>query len=262
MRPSNKKHIKGKNPKNSKIRNAEYQKYAETRSRTVVVPRGLIGAPDEIRVQLQYSTQYQLYAAGVQQARWCTNGLYDVDPIVGGRVVPYFVEWMYIYNFYKVLGYSVHYRGVNLDNVPVTLLSCHTNADPGTSGIGLRDLSDGPFGQKCLVGSSGGNNISPVIRSTHSIKQIVGDKIAQNADRYVGSRTSNPTDLTYFTVGSQSSIGALTTGTVVDVTIRFDTVLFDRRLVTEQVFSDKDKQIDSAWKPGKTVIPGKTHPIR
>lgn len=248
---------KRNNNKRSKggVRNKEYQKYQETRSRTVVVPRVVVGAPDEVRVQLQYSTQYLLYAAGVQAARWCTNGLWDVDPIIGGRVIPYFIEWMSIYNFYKVIGYTVHVQAVNLDNIPITLFLYHTNADPGTGLVGMRDLADGPYGQKFMIANSAGNNISPVLKSGHSIKQIVGDRISQNADRYVGSRISNPLDLTYFGVSAQSTVGALTTGTTVDVTIRFDTVLFDRRNVTEQVFAQ-------GAGTGKMVVPGKTHPIK
>lgn len=228
----------------------------EPKTITVKVPRGVVGAPDEIRVPLQYSAQVLLYQAGPLEARYVTNGLYDVDPLVGGRSVPYFSEWAALYSFYKVIGYSVHIQGCNLDNIPMTLLMGHVNTDPSTSGIGARDISDGPFGRKFMLGSAQGMNSSPVIKMSHSVRQIVGDRIAQTSERYVGSATANPTDLTYFVVGIISPIGSATTGTVIDVTIRYDAVFFDRkRIEPNATFLDQQKEMLKKQKEQLQAMP-------
>lgn len=217
-------HKKKKNGANRKI--IERQKPIHVRA-----PLNVHGAPDSMRVTLQYSTQYLLYQSGSLEARYVTNGLWDVDPLVGGRTVPYFNEWMSIYAFYKVLNYSVRIQGCNLEFLPMSLLCGHTNTDPSTTGVGARDISDGPYGRKYMMGSANGNNISPVIRMTHSVRQIVGDKLATTSERYVGSSSANPIDLTYFVVGVTSPIGSVTNGVIVDVTISYDTVFFDRKRV-------------------------------
>lgn len=156
-------------------------------------------APPSVVLDLPFSVSSVITTASVSQAvSFNVNGAYDLDPTVGSRFVLGFPEWMNFYNYYRVEHVTVSARFTNMNVAPMTVLCFFTNSAPSTSGVGARDLADGPNGQKLYLGPYTGGKDTQSIIMKRSMRMVVGDKLYTTSERYVGSSTTNPTDLIYF----------------------------------------------------------------
>ncbi len=84
-----------------------------------------------------------------------------------------------------------------------------------------------------MSGFSGGSDKIHYVKN-HSIRQIVGDRMPITSERYVGSSTANPTDLTYFGVAASSSFGStLSDGVIYKLRLTQRIEFFDRKNVDD-----------------------------
>jgi len=150
-----------------------------------------------------------------------------VDPLIGSRFTLGFPEWMNFYNYYRVEHVTVTARFTNMNITPMTVLCFFTNSAPSTSGVGARDLADGPMGKKAYLGPYTGGKDTQTITMRQALRHVVGDRLYTTSERYVGSSGSNPTDLVYFSFYPSMAVGTNVDGLVYDVTCHFRITLFD-----------------------------------
>jgi len=119
---------------------------------------------------------------------------------------------------------------------PVTLFFTHQNIDPGTSIINYEAYSAQAYGFAKQIGpATGMSNFT--YRQTLTPRHLVGDRLTRTAERFVGSSTANPADLTYFGVGVNDTIGTLANGVRVVYRVRYLVEFFDRKPLTDSVFA-------------------------
>ncbi len=185
-------------------------------------------APPSIVLDLPFSlTNVVTTASASQSVSFYVNGAYDVDPQVGSRFVLGFPEWMNFYNFYRVEHVAITARFTNMNITPLTVLAFFSNGAPSTSGVGARDLADGPMGKKLYLGPYTGGKDTQTMIMKQSLKHVVGDKLYTTSERYIGSSGTNPTDLVYFSFFPSMAVGTNVDGLVYDFTCRFRVTLFD-----------------------------------
>ncbi len=194
----------------------------------MVVPKSLAVAPDSIVVQLHYRETSRLNGFATVAKRWNTNAAFDVDPALGGLAMNGFNTWSTFYSFNKVLSYKVDMDICNVEPYPMNLYFVHTNIDPGTSPASYPVWSTNAYGSKKMIGAGNGSGNYHYQR-THSIKQIVGDQLSRTSERYVGSSSANPADVTYFGIMSEDIIAAAPGGIMYNLVLTLTVKFFDRK---------------------------------
>jgi hypothetical protein len=229
-----------KGNKKKKIRGGEKSKvkardpveaYHMRRGPTILEFAGRI-MPDGFITTLSYPITRGIVnaASPTQAARWRTNGIYDLDPLLLTTAVPGFVEFMAFYSYYRVLTVTARALVSNLEPNPVSVYFVTANTDPGTSGASYNDYASNRFGRTKLLGSvSGASNASCTMR--HNVTDIVGDDSPLTDLTFRGTSSTNPTDLVYFGVGALNPVGNLTNGILLNLTIDMRVLFSDRILL-------------------------------
>jgi len=150
----------------------------------------------------------------------------------------------------------------NLEAFPVAIYFVHTPTDPGTGGVNFNNYANGPLGRQIQL-SGASAQLSKITTMSHSVRQVVGDQIVMTDNTYVGTASSNPTDLTYFAVGVQSSLTNLNNGVYVSGHIEFHCEFFDRKVLaafayvpppfSAEEFNDAYKIYQLSVRDGKQV---------
>jgi len=166
-------------------------------------------------------------ASTSQSVTFNVNGAYDMDAALGSRFVVGFPEWMNFYNYYRVEHATVSARFTNMNITPLTVLCYFTNSAPSTSGVGARDLADGPNGKKIFLGPYTGGKDTQALIMKRSMRNIVGDKMYTTSERYVGSSGTNPADLIYFSFYPSMAVSTNVDGLVYEITVHVRITLFD-----------------------------------
>lgn len=185
-------------------------------------------APPSVVLDLPFSmTNVVTTASASQSVSFHVNGAYDVDPQIGSRFTLGFPEWMNFYNYYRVEHVVVTVQFTNMNITPMTVLCFFTNSAPSISGVGARDLADGPMGRKVFLGPYTGGKDTKSVIMRQAMRHVIGDKLYTTSERYVGSSGTNPTDLVYFSFYPSMAVGTNVDGLVYDVTCHFRVTLFD-----------------------------------
>jgi hypothetical protein len=203
-----------------------------SRVHTTRVPRSVKLAPDKMVVDLQWRSDSILVGGTPTARRWYTNGAFDVDPTLGNKSINGFNTWSTIYAFNRVLSYAIDMTLVNVEATPVWLDFVHLNTDPGTGGTSYPMWATQSYGHSRSLGASGGIGTTRYT-AKHSIRQIVGDRMPITSDRYVGSSSANPTDLTYFGVCVRDPITSLSNGVAYMLLMTLRIEFFDRQNIDD-----------------------------
>jgi len=186
---------KGKAPQRTG-RHANSVDADSNRARTVISRP--VGGPDRMKVRLRFPIESLIFNAASTRVskRWYTNALYDVDPILLSTTIPWFSEWSLMYSYNRVLSYTVSVSLSNLEVFPVAVYFVHTPTDPGTGGVNFNNYANGPLGRQIQLSGSNAQ-VAKITTMSHTIRQVVGDQIVMTDNTYVGTSSSNPTDLTF-----------------------------------------------------------------
>lgn len=224
----------------------------------IPVTRNII--PDKTVADLVWTERGVLNGAPSVAKRWHTNGAYDVDPALGGGSINGFNTWSAFYSFNRVLSYHVSLTLANQEATPVAVYFVHMNTDPGTTPTTYPIWATQAFGHSTLLSGQSGGKDRMVYTKNHGIRQIVGDRMPITSDRYVGSSSANPTDLTYFGVSVADGNGfEMTAGVVYHIRLTLRVAFFDRKNfddVTSLLSAPPDKPSDEKRGPNpKTQLP-------
>ena len=186
---------------------------------------------DKLIVRLRYPFRKLLYslASGTTSFRLISNGPYDVDPALGSTSTPGFSEYSVLYSYNRVVHSHFHIVLSNLESTPVTVYIVHSNTDPGSTGLNWYEFANNAFGQTHMLSSIQAQP-SKIINSRIRPSRLVGDRTVNTDQNFVGTSTSNPSDLTYVGVGLEAVSGLnLTNGVWISGYLEQTVEFFDRK---------------------------------
>jgi len=202
-----------------------------------IIPRGVPGsnnvggANETIQTCSFFKNNLQLTGAGTQAARFLPNGLFDVDPILGSTAAVGAVEWMALYNKYRVLSYEVTYECVNQDTLVAEMNIVNTNLDPGATNTNYPSYARMQYGRHFMLGSVNSMN-RKVVKQRITVEQIVGSLAA--LDSLSAVFTQNPVNVIFTGISANpTTVGALTIGVSVVVTVKMRVLFYERKLLTQ-----------------------------
>jgi hypothetical protein len=188
-------HIKRRNKRPNNNRNQHNKRNGDTM---------ILRSPqetDRVVVTLRWPVSSLLTNSGnaTIARRWCTNGLYDIDPTFGSTSLPGFAEWIAFYKWNLVTIYSYEVTFVNNEAFPVVVYIMNSTSDPGTTGTNYYEYSTAKFGKQRMLSAKGGSD-RVSIKGRVPISALVGIDITKD-NSFRGTSTSNPTSLVYFGIG-------------------------------------------------------------
>jgi len=202
----------------------------------VQIPTRTPGIPDTTVVDLKFRTDFVLRGSNPTSIRWITNGAYDADPALGGLKYQYFDVWSQFYSFNKVLSFEVDLTIVNIDIVPLNVTMCHTNSDPGVTGVGYPGYALQPYGFSTTIASYSGGGAKLHYKKRLTPRHVIGDQLSVTSDRYVGSDSANPADNTYFGLALFDQVTSLANGVAGTFICTARIKFFDRKKLDDTVF--------------------------
>lgn len=160
----------------------EYKKARYAMYRT---PR--IGWPQEKVVDLVYTTAYAMTSVGAANVSTkYVSEAYDVDPTVGGHVMPGFTQYANFYARYRTLAMSYEVEFANKEAFPVVCIAGFSNS---TAAVVDLENCGNPLWKTKLVGALTGYNLAK-LKDSRTIVEISGTKQALYDDLFTGSTTS------------------------------------------------------------------------
>lgn len=198
-----------------------------------VVPRTPVLMPNEFPIRLKWRQDGVLSGSSSVATRVHTNALFDVDPAIGGWTVNGFTTYSRLYSYNRVVRTRVRVEIANQEASAVRLNFIHTNTDPGTSPSSYLNWSQSQYGFTKMLGPGvGASNF--VYNRVIDPRALIGDRIARTSDRYVGSDTANPQDVTFFGFMAQEANGtSMSNGVAYTIELTLDCQFFDRKIVDE-----------------------------
>jgi len=193
-------------------------------------PRLQVGCPDNHFQKLRFPILKLInsVASGTSSVRFVTNGVWDVDPVLGSTNTPFFSEWTAMYSYYRVVSFTIEIHLTNNEAVPVEFELVHSNTDPGTTGLNFLSYSNNSYNKITSLAASTAQP-SKTMRSTLSPRRLVGDRAVFTEQNFWGSSSSNPVDQTYVGLAAQINSGNLTNGVYVTGYLEFHVEFFDRK---------------------------------
>jgi len=164
-------------------------------------------APDRLRAQLCFvDTQNGVLnnvGGNTGARRYKPTSAYDIDPTLGGTAMAGFNEWAALYDYYRVLAYTIEWSMNNQETFGVMVYSVPLNTDPGAapSATAVHGQIMQPYCvRKFLSGVTGGNSDAEV-KITIDSRQFVGVSAQRNDDSYASAVTTSPTNNIWHSIG-------------------------------------------------------------
>jgi len=182
----------------------------------------------------------------------------------GGLKYQYFDQYSAVYSFNKVLSYNIDVTLCNLEIVPLNITMCHTNTDPGVTGVSYPGYALQPYGFSTTIASYSGGGAKLHYNRTLTPRHVVGDLLTKTSDRYVGIDTANPADLTYFGIAAFDQVTTLTNGLVGTYIATIRVKFFDRKKLDDTTMRGFYSQTPQHVTPGQSregPIPAYAQPI-
>jgi hypothetical protein len=222
-----------------------------------VVPTTPVLMPDEFPIKLKWRQDGVMMGAASIATRVHTNALFDVDPALGGWTVNGFTTYSRLYNFNRVVRCTVIVDISNMEASAVRLNFIHTNTDPGTSPSSYLNWSQSQYGYTKLLGPASGSSNFRYHR-TIDPRRLVGDRLQQTSERYVGSATANPTDTTFFGFMVENSTGStMSNGIAFTIQLILWCQFFDRKVVDEMFSPPPQPRLLVRTTSSEKLVPGK-----
>jgi len=200
----------------------------------IVSPSQIV--PSEVFTHLTYPWAGSIKSAGLQylSQRWKTNDAYDVDPIFGSTATPGFGEWARFFNYYRVISYSVVLQVSNNENFPLGLYILNSTDDPGATGVNWYSKATGALGRTIQLPPKGTSGAFRVIRTSHTITEVVGSSAPETADTFRALTTGTPDDQTWYGVGidSHNPANTLSNGIFYNLSMRLHVKFYGRKDLT------------------------------
>ena len=164
--------------------------------------------PPRMIVKLRWQGGGVLAAAGSGTASkpFNANGVYDVDPAVGGAAANGFAEWMTLYGVYRVLHVRAHVQFANREAFPVR---CATGFFPSVnSAFPATEWGNTFCREHNVLGPLTGKGVTTATHAMDIDKLFDVNAVRGDLPNFYGTSASNPTTLGNFCIGVNSMGGA------------------------------------------------------
>ncbi len=165
-------------------------------------------APPRIIIRLRWQGGGVLSNAGSGTASkpFNANGVYDVDPAVGGAAANGFAEWMAIYGVYRVLHCKAHVQFANREAFPVR---CATGYFPFVnSTFPAAEWGNTFCREHDVLGPLTGKGVTTCIHQMDITKLFDNPSAQGDLPNFYGTSATNPTTLGNFCIGVNTMGGA------------------------------------------------------
>ncbi len=164
--------------------------------------------PPRLIVKLRWQGGGVLAAAGSGTAYkpFNANGVYDVDPAVGGAAANGFNEWMAIYGLYRVLHCKATVQFANREAFPVR---CATGYFPFVnSTFPATEWGNNYCREHAVLGPLTGKGVTSCVHSMDITKLFDNPSAQGDLPNFFGTSSTNPTTLGNFCIGVNTMGGA------------------------------------------------------
>jgi hypothetical protein len=150
-----------------------------------------IGAPDTIRVELEYIIPLtQITGGGTTNCLRFTSNAYDVDAALASTAMAYFAEYAVIYSRFRTLRMSYCFMIENQEAFPTgTIYGFMTNS-LGSTSVG-QNYAGNPHMHTGILSAINGSRSVSTYRGSVAINQLFGSNQALFDDLFTGSTTSS-----------------------------------------------------------------------
>lgn len=191
---SNKSNQKAKSLRNLKKTAQRQVGGPQQQAAIVKVPRNFLRAnfPERMCVTMKYIPATNLNNAALTAAsrQFQVNGLFDMDPALASTAIAGFVEWMAIYQRYRVRSVKMTADFINLDTSPVVVgLGFDQQFFAANAKNVLAYLQNANQTSR-LISAIGGNPVRLEIE--RDLQHLLGDASLLSEDQYAGTSAANP----------------------------------------------------------------------
>jgi len=137
------------------------------------------------------------------------------------------------------MSYEIDLQIANSEANAINLNIIHANTDI-TSTISAPQQALQAYGMATMVGPAVGSNSIVHYKKILRVSEIVGDQIAVTSERFVGSSTSIPTDLTFFGFNVVDPIGSFPNGVIYKLVMTMRIQFFDRKNLDDVSLASKN----------------------
>jgi len=193
-------------------------------TRSVAIPRNFVSTGKGFPKKLMFTHTYSetvLNSTGAAGAlatyNWKLNGMWDTNTTGGGHQPMYFDQVSALYNHYVVVGTkaTVRISPYVANNVPA-LIGCFVNDNTTNNGISsITEQNTVKYVQTPF-----NDNLTHTFVLKWSAKKYFGRNVIDDPELQ-GTPSSDPTEISYITVFSDSSQSAATSQWQVGITIEF-----------------------------------------
>lgn len=150
-----------------------------------------IGAPDTIRVELEYIIPLtQITGGGTTNSLRYTSNAYDVDAALASTAMAYFAEYAVIYSRFRTLRMSYKFLLENQEAFPVgTIYGFMTNS-LGSTSVG-QNYAGNPYMHTGILSAVNGSRSVSTYTGSCKINELFGSNQALFDDLFTGSTTSS-----------------------------------------------------------------------
>ena len=150
-----------------------------------------IGAPDTIRVELEYIIPLtQITGGGTTNCLRYTSNAYDVDAALASTAMAYFSEYAVIYSRFRTLRMSYCFHIENQEAFPTgTIYGFMTNS-LGSTALG-QNYAGNPYMHTGILSAVNGSRSTSTYSGWCNINSLFGSNQALFDDLFTGSTTSS-----------------------------------------------------------------------
>ena len=187
--------------------------------------------PDRFLTTLRWwkSNPVNLLSTPEAAVRVTANGAFDPDPTSGATVGSGYRQLASIYGSYRVKSSRIRVEVMNPDPaVPVTVIVCPTNIDPGSSPTSnyIISLMQQPYARHKMLAVRGCP--TQVISHSMSTQKIFGSKMTDFDDNFAALNNANPNNPWFWVIGFYAPAIHTVSAVVCNIFIEQDIEFYDR----------------------------------
>jgi hypothetical protein len=233
-----KKKTPSRNPSNRLRERTTFSDGVEAQQNQLVrVPRDSFIMPDRLYTKLVFSGSGVLTIPALSftvAARYRPSSAFDVDPLLGGTIMPGFTELTAIYGAYRVTSSRITVEFVN-ESTTASCTACvlPLNADPGASpsSATVQSWPGNPYSKYKILPLAGGPSLD--LTNEMSTEKIFGSKMVYFDDSFTAAVTTNPVNNWFWAIGLSTNPAAVANINVSNLLkIEIGLEFFDRKALT------------------------------
>lgn len=193
-----------------------------------------LGFPNQLKITHKYVDTFPISASGgaFNYFSMKANGMYDPQPTVGGHQPLYFDVCSNIYNHFTVIGSRMTAKFAAAGGAITIPFKCCVYLNDDQVVTGTTTINSLIEQQDVVWDQIGPDNMQVTLVKDFSLRREFGH-VNLSQDGYRGNSTSDPTELSYFTLGVQSSDVVGDAASIVTIEIEYIAIWTELRDIAQ-----------------------------